>query len=119
MAHERYEPSSGALQGLGEADAGDLLYTLQKNRDPNAVKSGNTGAALITEILTERRKELYGEIGVGFLDAKRKQLALVRGVGHPPTYRVNIPSNSNKFTLKIPQTEMDANTSLKPTDQNP
>jgi hypothetical protein len=35
----------------------DLLYTLQNNRDE--LKSNNTGAALLEEILVERRKELY------------------------------------------------------------
>jgi starch-binding outer membrane protein, SusD/RagB family len=104
---------------LGEADAGDILYTLQKNRDPNAVVSGNTGQALIDEILYERRKELYGEIGVGFLDIKRLGLPLIRSVGHPVLYRFNFPANSNLFTLKIPQAEIDANESLTEADQNP
>lgn len=104
---------------LGEADAADLLYTLQRNRDPNAVRSGNTGQALIAEILYERRKELYGEIGVGFLDIKRLGLPLVRSVGHPILYRLNLPANSNVFTLKIPQAEIDANENLTEADQNP
>ena len=104
---------------LGEPDAHDLLYTLQKNRDPNAVRSSNTGQALIDEILYERRKELYGEIGIGFLDIKRLGLPLVRGVGHPVLYRFNFPANSDRFTLKIPQAEIDANESLTEADQNP
>ncbi|HYO22671.1 MAG TPA: RagB/SusD family nutrient uptake outer membrane protein, partial [Flavisolibacter sp.] len=92
---------------------------LQKNRDPNAGASGNTGQALIDEILYERRKELYGEIGVGFLDIKRLGLPLVRSVGHPLLYRLTIPGHSNLFTLKIPQAEIDANESLTEADQNP
>lgn len=104
---------------LGEADAGTILYTLQKNRDPNAVASGNTGQALIDEILYERRKELYGEIGVSFLDIKRLGLPLVRSAGHPTLYRFNFPANDNKLTLKIPQEEFDANKSLTAADQNP
>jgi starch-binding outer membrane protein, SusD/RagB family len=103
---------------LGEADAGTILYTLQKNRDASAVASGNTGAALIDEILFERRKELYGEIGIGFLDIKRLGLPLVRSVAHPTIYRLNIPANANTFTLKIPQSEIDANESLTDADQN-
>lgn len=104
---------------LGEPDAATLLFTLQKNRDPNAVASGNTGQALIDEILYERRKELYGEIGVGFLDIKRLGLPLVRSVGHPILYRFNFPPHSNLYTLKIPQAEIDANESLTEADQNP
>jgi starch-binding outer membrane protein, SusD/RagB family len=103
---------------LGEADASTILYTLQKNRDASAVASGNTGAALINEILFERRKELYGEIGIGFLDIKRLGLPLVRSVAHPTIYRLSISANSNTFTLKIPQSEIDANESLTDADQN-
>jgi starch-binding outer membrane protein, SusD/RagB family len=115
---EMYLIEAEARAELGMADAADVLLTVQKNRDPNAVRSSNTGADLVAEILLERRKELYGEIGIGYLDIKRKGLALVRSAGHPLAYRFNIPANSNKFTLKIPQTEMDANKSLTPADQN-
>jgi hypothetical protein len=104
---------------LGEADAGTVLYAVQKNRDPNAVASGNTGQALINEILYEKRKDLYGEIGIGFLDIKRLGLPLVRSTGHPLLYRFNFPANDNRFTLKIPRAEMDANKSLTAADQNP
>jgi hypothetical protein len=116
---EMYLIEAEAKAELGQADAADVLYTVQKNRDTDAVKSTSTGAALVAEILFERRKELYGEIGVGYLDIKRKGLPLVRSTGHPVAYRFNIPANSNKFTLKIPQTEMDANKSLTSADQNP
>ncbi|MBA2329939.1 MAG: RagB/SusD family nutrient uptake outer membrane protein [Flavisolibacter sp.] len=104
---------------LGEADAGDILFTLQKNRDPQAVQSGNTGQDLINEILLERRKELFGEIGISYLDLKRLGLPLERSVGHPSVYRFSIPGNSDRYTLKIPQAEIDANESLTNADQNP
>lgn len=117
-AAEMYLIEAEAKAELADATAGDILYIVQKNRNVSAVKSGATGATLVTEILLERRKELYGELGVSFMDIKRRQLPLVRDAGHPLNFRVNLPANSNKFTLKIPQTEMDANKSLKPTDQN-
>jgi starch-binding outer membrane protein, SusD/RagB family len=116
---EMYLIEAEAKAHLGELDAATVLLQVQKNRDPNAIISLNLGNALVTEILLERRKELYGEIGVGYLDLKRLQLPLVRSVGHPSIYRFNIPANSPKFTLKIPQTELDANKSLTPADQNP
>lgn len=104
---------------LGEADAGALLLGLQKDRDPLAVASGNTGAALINEILLERRKEFYGELGLDYLDAKRRQLPLVRTGNHPAAYRFNLPANDNRFIFKIPQKEFDSNKMLNPaTDQN-
>lgn len=116
---EMYLIEAEAKARSSQADAGTVLYTLQKNRDANAVASGNTGAALITEILLERRKEMFGEIGIGFLDTKRCQIPFQRSNGHITSAQLSFPANANQFTLKIPQAEFDANTSLKPTDQNP
>ena len=39
-----------------ETEAANLLFELQKNRDVNAIPSGNIGESLIDEILVERRK---------------------------------------------------------------
>ncbi len=116
---EMYLIEAEAKAELDEADAGDILFMLQSNRDPNAVKSGNTGQDLIDEILIERRKELYGEIGIGYLDLKRRQLPLVRTGNHPEAYRFNFPANSKVFTLRIPQLEIDSNESIGESDQNP
>lgn len=116
---EMYLIEAEARAELDDATAGTVLLTLQKLRDPNAVASGKTGDALVDEILLERRKELYGEIGIGFLDAKRRGLPLIRSVGHPQVWRVNIPANDPKFSLKIPQAEIDANEALTEADQNP
>lgn len=98
--------------------AHDLLYKLQKNRDPQAVKSSNTGQALYEEILTERKKELYGEIGVEWFDAKRLQ----RGLPRDPWHRVNMANdpmmpNDKRFYLKIPLKEIEANPNI-PEDIN-
>lgn len=108
-----------AMYKLGDANgAHDLLYKLQKNRDPNAVRSLNTGNALYEEILTERKKELYGEIGVEWYDAKRLRRSLLRDSWH----RVNLANNpmladDKRFFLKIPQSEIDANPNI-PKDIN-
>ena len=92
-----------------ETAAHDLLYVLQKNRDVNAVRSTNTGAALLEEILVERRKELYAEIGVEWFDAKRLRRAIVRTGNHRIGTSANLTADSKKFFLKIPQSEIDAN----------
>ena len=92
-----------------ETGAHDLLYDLQVNRDPAKVKSANTGAALLQEILVERRKELYAEIGVEWFDAKRLQLPITRTGNHRVGTAANLTANSNKFFLKVPQPEIDAN----------
>ncbi|MDO6434110.1 RagB/SusD family nutrient uptake outer membrane protein [Flavitalea sp. BT771] len=103
-----------------DADAHDVLFALQSDRDVNAVRSTNTGQALIDEILLERRKELYGELGVDWLDAKRLQLPIDRtNSNHAAAFAYVIPANDPRFNLKIPQAEMQANKSLKPGDQNP
>lgn len=92
-----------------DAAALDLLYTLQKNRDATAVKSTNTGSALLEEILVERRKELYLEIGVEWFDAKRLRRGITRTGNHRIKSPANLTADDKKFFLKIPQAEIDAN----------
>lgn len=92
-----------------EGEAHDLLFVLQKNRDVNAVKSANTGAALLEEILVERRKELYIEAGVEWFDAKRLRRGITRTGNHRIGASANIPVDGKRFYLKIPQSEIDAN----------
>ncbi|MEP0214078.1 MAG: RagB/SusD family nutrient uptake outer membrane protein [Cellulophaga sp.] len=93
-----------------EIGARDLMYELQSNRDPSAVKSTNTGSALEEEILLERRKEMYGEFGVEWFDAKRLQ----RGIVRTPNHRIvkTLEPNDKRFYLKIPQVEIDANENI-------
>lgn len=88
----------------------ELLFTLQQARDPQAVKSSNTGDDLIEEILFERRKELYGEMGVEWFDAKRLQRPLVRTGNH--RIMKNLEVNDKRFFLKIPQIEIDSNPNI-------
>ena len=90
-----------------EIAAATLLFDLQSNRDANATASGNTGQALIDEILLERRKELYCEIGVEWFDAKRLQQGITRTGNH--RILKNLSANDNRFILKVPQKEIDAN----------
>lgn len=94
------------------AGAHDLLYALQVNRDPNAVKSSNTGQALLDEILVERRKELYAETGVEWFDAKRYGKGITRTGNHRIGGTASLNANDNRFFLKIPQAEIDANDNI-------
>jgi len=111
------EAEANAQMGQLQA-AKDALYILQKQRDPNALPStAATQAALIDEILVERRKELYGEIGVEYFDLKRYQRPMVRnGIQWS---LITVPANDNRWRWQIPQTEMDANKKLTAADQNP
>lgn len=97
-----------SLYRLGdESKAHEVLYKLQHNRDPRAVKSNNTGDALLEEILVERRKELYCENGVEWFDAKRLQRGIKRTGNH--RVMVDLEPNDKRFYLLIPQKEIDAN----------
>lgn len=116
---EMYLIEAEAKAALVEPDAGDVLFALQLNRDPNAVKSGNVGQALIDEIMLERRKEMYGEFGISYLDIKRRQLPLVRNGNHPDAYKFNFSSNATELILRIPQREIDSNDYITESDQNP
>lgn len=92
-----------------ESAASDLLFELQSNRDPNATKSGNTGNKLIEEILVERRKELYAELGVEWFDAKRLRRGIPRNGNHRLMGNTQLEADDKRFFLKIPQEEIDAN----------
>ena len=87
-------------------------FYAQKNRDPKAVASGNSGTALIDEILVERRKELYGEIGVEWFDAKRLRKGITRTGNHRVKSPGNLLPDDKKFFLKVPQSEIDANDNI-------
>lgn len=111
------EAEALAHQAGKEAQGAALLYSLQKFRDPSAVASGNTGQALIDEILVERRKELYGEIGTEFFDLKRYNRPMVRNGNHALSHTFTVPAGSLKWNFQIPQAEFDRNPNIKV--QNP
>lgn len=116
---EMYLIEAEALAEMGEeGDAQQVLLELQQNRDPEVLASGNTGQDLIDEILLERRKELYGESGVDYMDIKRRQLPYERAGNHSPAYQFVLPANAKEFILKIPQREIDTNEFIDDSDQN-
>lgn len=96
---------------LNDPTAHDILYALQLNRDPNAIKSTNTGNDLLEEILIERRKELYAEIGVEWFDAKRLRRALPR-TGNHRLLTSDLEADDKNFFLNILQKEIDANDNI-------
>lgn len=116
---EMYLIEAEAKAELGSADAKTVLLNLQKNRDPEVSPSTNTGAALINEILLERRKEFYGEMGISWLDIKRRQLPLARTGNHPTAYRFTFTANDPRLITKLPQNEIDTNDAISEADQNP
>lgn len=96
-----------------ETDARNALFTLVKKRDASYTLSTNTGAALINEILVQRRVELWGE-GFRFFDLKRLNLPLDRTT--VPNYVsasvggvMQIPAGDNRWQFAIPIAELQAN----------
>jgi hypothetical protein len=101
-----------------DAAAAAVLFTLASKRDPNYVLSTNTGEALINEIMTQRRIELWGE-GFRFTDLKRTNSALDRtGANHNSSIAVTliVPPGDKKWEWLLPTDELNAN---KAAVQNP
>jgi hypothetical protein len=109
---EMYLIEAEAQARLGNfAQAQTILFNLVSTRNPNYVKSTSTGDTLITEILTQRRIELWGE-GFRFFDLKRTNSSLDRtGANHNTTIAVtmNVPAGDNRWEWLIPQDEINAN----------
>ncbi|TCD29645.1 RagB/SusD family nutrient uptake outer membrane protein [Pedobacter psychrodurus] len=104
-----------------DALAQTALFTFVSKRDLSAVKSTQTGAALINEIMVNRRTELWGE-GFRYLDLKRLNQGLNRTV--VPNYVatsvanvMEIPAGDPRFLFLIPRAELNANPNIGP--QNP
>ena len=111
------EAEALALSG-NESEAKQVLYELVSKRDPQYVLSTNSGEALVKEIRTHKRIELWGE-GFAFFDMKRTNTPLERdyvGSNHPTWGKRNYPADSPKFIYQIPQTEINTNPTLP---QNP
>ena len=95
-----------------EADALKYLNALVAQRDASLVYA-STGATLIEDIITERRKELAFE-GDRFFDLNRLKRDIVRVGGK---YQVrNVPFSNNFRIGPIPQSERNANPNIS---QNP
>ncbi|PWJ57642.1 SusD-like starch-binding protein associating with outer membrane [Dyadobacter jejuensis] len=120
-AAEMYLIEAEALARQGkDADAATALYPLAVNRNPSYVKSTNTGAALIEEIMIQRRVELWGE-GFRFYDLKRTNSALNRNGGnHSATYTngvLDVPAGDKRWQFLIHQDEINNSNGL--IEQNP
>lgn len=104
----------------GTGTPAETLYLVQHRASASAVLSTNTGAALIDEIILERRKELVGE-GFRFLDILRLGLPLNRPniVGPNWSAVMSLSPYDPKMIFPIPESELDSNDMLNNEDQNP
>ncbi len=100
--------------------AQDALFELTRVRDSEAVKSTNTGSALLQEIWNHRRVELWGE-GFRFLDLKRLNQPLDRTVVPnflPGTVNnvMSVPAGDDRWQFVFPRPELDANPLIEQND---
>ncbi len=118
---EMYLIEAEAKARLGDATAADVLFELVSNRNPDYIKSTNTGDALVEEIYLQRRIELWGE-GVSWFDLKRLKKPLDRTSGdtnHKTFGQIDIEAEGNFFRLQIPEDELNSNENINVADQNP
>ena len=95
-----------------DSEAQQVLFQLNSVRDPNYTKSTKTGQALVDEILTYRRIELWGD-GVAAFDMARNGVGLNRKDGRlnpvQPAGDLVIPALDDQMKFSIPQSEIDSN----------
>lgn len=107
--------------GAKTAEAQATLFQLVSARDGGYALSANTGAALIDEILLQRRIELWGE-GFRFFDLKRNNLPLNRNGGNHVSAVIgglyDVPAGDVRWEWLIPIAEFNANPAIKG-QQNP
>lgn len=118
-AAEMYLIEAEAKARLNDAaGASKVLFDLIKTRDANYVQSTKTGDALLVEILTQRRIELWGE-GHRFLDLKRTNAALNRnGTNAIASVALlfDVAPGDVRWEFLIPRREINANPAIV---QNP
>ncbi|WP_270088629.1 RagB/SusD family nutrient uptake outer membrane protein [Sphingobacterium sp. SYP-B4668] len=111
-----YIEAEALAKSNNESGARDVLFEITSKRDPQYVKSTKTGAALIEEIITQKRIELWGE-GFAWFDLKRLSKGVVRnyaGSNHPTYGKFDIPVGDSRFLFMIPQAEVDSNPDILP-----
>ena len=110
------EAEALARQGQN-AQAATVLKELMSNRQP----SWNQSSVSVDDILLQRRIELWGE-GFAYFDLKRNNRGIDRnydGSNHLAGYLHTIPAFDVRWTYQIPQTEMQENSHIQDSEQNP
>ncbi len=107
---EIYLNLAEALARSGNPEAQAVFTQFQQTRDPQYVSKGNTGEALITEIMNSRRVELWGE-GFRFYDLKRLHEPIKRGSNFVVTFCsfLEKDADADGWVWEIPKAETDYN----------
>ncbi len=97
-----------------EQSAISYVNMIATTRDASFAGYTSTGAQLLNDIVTERRKELAFE-GDRFGDMNRLKLDITRAANFPKT-ALSLPYSDTRRLFPIPQAELDPNKNMK---QNP
>lgn len=126
---EMYLIAAEAYANTGNLNEGSKYLNALKQARISGYEGGTYGEAnLLSEIQSERRRELVGE-GFRFTDLKRWGLGIDRGNNYQNNNLVLLPGNMNttalrkeaddyRFIWPIPKSEIDSNPQLKG-QQNP
>jgi hypothetical protein len=106
-----YLIAAEASAPVNETNARNFLNYVVTRRDASFTGYTSTGAALLSDIITERRKELAFE-GDRFHDLNRLKLPINRSTNYPASART-IAYPFDKRLLPIPQSETDVNPIIK------
>ncbi len=107
--------SEAAYHVNDEAKALTYLNAVAEERDAAFAGYSSTGAALLDDILLERRKELAFE-GQRYWDLVRNNLDVVRvnlAGNYPGNVPLTLPANDFHRIFPIPQVELDANPNIR------
>jgi hypothetical protein len=111
---EMYLIAAEASYPTSTTDALTYVNKVTANRGAPAITS--SGAALLEDIILERRKELAFE-GDRYLDMQRLKRGITRSTDYPASAR-SIDFTNFRRLMPIPQVELDANPTIK-AQQNP
>ena len=116
---EMYLIKAEGLARSGGDGCSVLHAFVSQYRDPQYSFQA-TGDRLITEILKQRRIELWGEGLIWFDIMRLNQGVDRRGCGfHEATVIFNIEPESPILLYRLPQTEIQANSAISESDNNP
>jgi hypothetical protein len=110
------EAEALARQGKN-TEAATVMKELMENRQP----SWNETSVSVDDVLLQRRIELWGE-GFAYFDLKRNNKGVDRnypGSNHLAGSLHTIPALDARWTYQIPQSEMQENSHIKDSEQNP
>lgn len=114
-AAEMYLVEAEAAVRQGNTGLAKTVLNLIQDAREVARTAATEQAALLSAILLERRKEMYGE-GLDYWDIKRLQLPVKKSIAQGNELDLDLPANTNRLTLMIPDQEVLNNKAI---EQNP